>query len=69
MTALGRGRFARGIAGRFTMELAPRFTAGFALVFAPARAGRRVLAGHHSYEWHVTDTTCGWDGGRSLRCR
>ena len=67
MTALGRGRFARGFAGRFTLEFPPRFTAGFAPVFAPALAGRRVLPGHHSYEWNLTATTCGWYGGKSVR--
>ena len=39
MKALGRCRFARGFAGRFTLEFAPRSTAGFAPVFAPTLAG------------------------------
>jgi hypothetical protein len=63
---MGQGRFAPGFALRFARPFAPWFTAAFAPVFAPALTDQRVAPGHQSYEWHVTATTCGQYGGKSV---
>jgi hypothetical protein len=59
-------RFVRPFAARFAVAFTPTFTARFAPAFAVARRGHRVSPGHHSYDWHVTATTCGWYGGKSV---
>ena len=62
-------RFAWRFAPAFAERFAPGFGVRFVPLFAPARPARRVLPGHHSYEWHVTATTSGWYGGKSVgRC-